>query len=244
MLHYTPIMPFSRTIIAFILLFCTPASIVFADECDTPVIKAFYMNANPSESISFKDPGAISPYEEQARYNIRNVSNFNFKFFGSGIRSRRTGESVVFACVGADTTTTNAEPQCNCIRPVYYNPKTQQVYSFGHHLAVPEGYSLKDTLRNEMNEQTQTDGVHIFKNRFLAPLVRNSKPFSSKAGWNWSVSPKAVSDHKFLKIVNTLNGGWTLAEKYKLELFLHDQNDFYRNYILNQYMVRFATVGN
>ncbi len=199
-----------------------PTSFTLAEECATPVIKAFYRDANStSDSITFatynrREPGLVS----EPTHVIRNVSNLNLRFFGSGIRSRKTGKSLVFACVGIGVSKENIEPQCNCIRPVYYNPDTNQIFSFGENIAIPAGVSLKQVIKNEMKSQTQMDGNEVFLNRTLMPVIRNAKPLASQAGWNWSISPQPVSDHKFLKIISILNGGRAPGSNYYPEFFL------------------------
>jgi len=219
------------------------------DECaGRPVLKAFYFKNSPFDSsITFQTGFRLEP--NGSKEDIQDVTAVPLKLLGSGIRSKKTGESVAFACVGAPLQA-GGEPQCDCVRSVYYNSQTRKVYSFGDtrrlydidadpNFEITPKY-LKEYVHGEMRSMDQVDdGGHVYHNRSLQSVFNSAHKFSVRDDWDWSVNPVAVSDRRFLKVTNALEGGHVLAPQSTV-LYMQSKgpDSWEKRTTLNQYMIR------
>lgn len=215
------------------------------DHCaGRPLVKMFYIkNAGPSEVITFNDFLLIGSEQEKHKLDIQEVTQFPFKILGAGIRSEITDESVALACVGM-ASGADSEPQCDCVRPIYYNPQTQRIYSFGNTMRLydidkhPNFEMTRRDLKKSLHAVMRSmDQVHA-RNNFLRDLVKNAKPFSLKDGWNWSANPISVSDRRFLKITGELGADLMVTEERAQFIQAQAPDSLARRFFLNPYMVR------
>jgi|GEM_PF-2615146 len=220
------------------------------DECiGRAVLRAFYLkDSAPDASITFKAWRALGPGEEANKVDVQDVTALPLKILGSGIRSRETGESLAFACVGAPVQA-GGEPECDCVRSVYYNSQTRKVYSFGstrrlYDIAANPNFEitpkyLKKYIHDEIRSKDQVGGGHVYHNRSLKSIFNNAHKFSIRDHWDWSVNPVTVSDHRFLVMTNALNGGRVLAPEKTVRYMQSKGPDSWdMRAFLNPYMIR------
>lgn len=225
-----------------------PYSSEFGSCIDFPVLKAFYTKSeSPLETIRFFDMRRVPTYLDDLTYyhSIKEVTDLNLKLLGSGIKSKETGESVSFACVGAGF-------KCNCVRAVYRNPETKKTFAFGETYMLYDIYKKPDTkitnklLRNFFKNQLSVGcGLNCYGNDGLRYLVNTARNFKDDDGWNWSTNPDKVSDKRFLSTMGSLDKyilmpgkvihQWIEADYMTLwNLRLPDKD----KYLLNLHMIR------
>ena len=167
------------------------------------VMRAFIINsAKLGEPLT---PGLEHSRASEAVYPPADVTELiqtTFKLAGKGVRVKKTGEAVTFACIGAQNKDNPKEPSCDYLRALYHNPETQKTYAFGG-IYYAGNQNLNVFFKSLKETWQQEGGPRMTSNKYIAYY---SDPLSSQETWNWAESPNRIPYGRFLSIVADLQG--------------------------------------
>ena len=105
----------------------------------------------------------LVPVSSFSQTKTSEVTTLNVQIFGKGIVDRKTGETIAFACVGAEE---NAP--CKTLRTIYFNPMDGKSYYIGSPIEL-KSFDKKTVkkmlkqLRREYYDQNPTATTRVFR---------------------------------------------------------------------------------